>query len=199
MDFSGQRFGRLIADSIDHSRDGENGGPFWQCTCDCGNTASVGKWNLSRGMTRSCGCLAREARTKRNTVHGMFGTKTYNSWWAMTQRCGYEQSIEYPRYGARGIRVCERWREFVNFYADMGERPSGMTLDRINPDGDYSPENCRWADKKTQSYNRRTTRKMTVNGVTKPVPQWADESGVKASVIRRRLDRGWEPERALQA
>jgi hypothetical protein len=199
MDFTNVRFGRLLAKRIDQSKEGKKGAPFWFCVCDCGSIRSVNYSNLASGMTKSCGCLAKEMTSERSTIHGMYGTGTYNSWWAMTQRCNYKKHIEYQRYGARGIRVCEGWREFASFLEDMGERPEGTSIDRIDPDGDYCPENCRWADKKTQSYNRRTTRKMTVNGITKPVPQWADETGVKASVIRRRLDRGWEPERAICA
>lgn len=199
MDLTGKRFGRLIAERTDGSREHQKGWPFWICVCDCGVKTSVSHGNLNRGITRSCGCLASKCRFDRNYVHGMYGTKTYNSWWSMTQRCGYERHIEYPRYGARGISVCKRWREFANFYEDMGERPNGMTLDRIDPDGNYCLDNCRWADKKTQSYNRRTTRQMTVHGVTKSVPQWADETGVRAATIRRRLDRGWPPENALRA
>lgn len=129
--------------------------------------------------------------------HGMYGSKTYNSWWAMKQRCNYPKHIEFPRYGGRGINLCARWESFENFLADMGERPEGMTLDRIDPNKDYSPENCRWASRVEQANNCRSNRMLEHNGDCKTLAQWGRELGLNPLVIGKRLRRGWSISRAL--
>jgi hypothetical protein len=159
-DLSGQRFGRLVA-----VRDvGSNGKRrLWECRCDCGNISVVDASNLV-DHTRSCGCLKSEIAAKnaviRSTTHGYSPangrTPTYNSWQAMKGRCLDVNHHAYARYGGCGITVCERWMEFENFLADMGERPAGKTLDRHpDPFGGYEPTNCRWATPKEQQHNRR--------------------------------------------
>lgn len=136
--------------------------PRYLCVCKCGQRKEIDGQSLRRGQTRSCGCLHRDASRTRRT-HGESRardgrpTPTYKSWQGMRQRCENPKSEKYRLYGARGISVCERWRRFENFLADMGERPEGTTLDRIDPDGNYTPTNCRWADATTQSRNRRRT------------------------------------------
>ncbi len=125
-----------------------------------------------------------------NTKHGMFGTPTYTTWGQMIQRCTNPKSKEYPRYGARGIKVCERWRKFENFLADMGLKPAGLSLERVNNDGDYEPDNCKWATPLEQSRNRSNVIQFTHKGKTQNLTDWARESGIPKSTLHRWYKQG---------
>jgi hypothetical protein len=125
----------------------------------------------------------------------MTDTPTYAVWCSMRRRC----TIAEPRYGARGVRVCERWSVFENFLADMGPRPEGTSLDRIDVDGDYEPSNCRWATDFQQQRNRSNNRRIVVGAISHCLSEWAEITGIPSATIARRLDRGWSPERATSA
>lgn len=161
LDLSGQRFGRLVVTEFAFTNNSRKS--VWRCTCDCGTAVEVPGFRLRSGHTSSCGCLQREvgdanlaAGHRQNFVHGWVGTPTYKSWDSAKQRCFNPNDDHYDRYGGRGITMCMRWRRsFKAFLADMGERPEGMTLDRINNDGHYEPGNCRWATGSEQSSNRK--------------------------------------------
>jgi len=137
------------------------------CRCDCGTEREVGRYLLTSGRSKSCGCLqkevAKEGVIQRCTTHGHTGSKTYNSWAGMVQRCTNPNSTKYADYGGRGITVCERWKNsFGDFLADMGERPNGLSIERVDNDKGYSPENCVWADNFAQARNTRRTSRITV-------------------------------------
>ena len=148
-DLINQRFGRLNVIEPAYSRKGQR---YWKCLCDCGGTAIVLTCNLTSGNSQSCGC--QKWRGCRKT-HGKTRTSIYGIWCAMRSRCFNPNSPAYRNYGGRGIKVCERWLVFENFYADVGVPPNGLTLDRIDNDSDYGPHNFRWATGSQQSLNRR--------------------------------------------
>jgi hypothetical protein len=122
---------------------------------------------------------------------------SYRAWRAMLKRCYNKSYHAYHRYGGRGIEVCARWHSVENFVADMGERPEGMSLERVNNDGHYEPENCRWATTRDQCINKKTTRLLTANGKSMPMCEWARVSGLKAPTICRRLAKGWSEQDAV--
>lgn len=197
-DLTNQRFGRLIVINRQPNRISPSGlrRTMWSCLCDCGTTKDIYSWNLVRGLVVSCGCRMR-AVGKEQRTHGRSKTKEYRAWRTMINRCTKPASTSYPDYGGRGVKVCERWGKFSNFLADMGERPPGLTIERNDNDGDYLPDNCRWATMREQSNNRRNTVRLSLNGVTRPLTYWADILGISASLIHARLKLGWTVEDAL--
>lgn len=127
-------------------------------------------------------------------LHGMRGTRAYKAWVNMRNRCFSKSLREYPLYGGRGITVCARWDSFLNFFTDMGEQPEGLTLERIDNNGNYEPSNCKWATRAEQGRNTRSTRFITLNGKTLCLADWAVELGVRENLLVQRLRLGWSPE-----
>lgn len=167
-DITGQRFGALVAIGIDFERDGRH--LYWICDCDCGVRKSIRGAHLKAGRIRSCGCWQEASRIK----HGSINTRAYSSWKNMMQRCTNPKKTGYQNYGGRGISVCDRWTNFANFFADMGERPLHYSLERKDNNAGYSPENCEWASRSQQNRNMRLKRsnKTGYKGVC-----WSQERG----------------------
>ena len=168
----------------------------WFCECECGNVVKIGARNLVRGITKSCGCMRQEMMT----THGKARTCEYKIWQSMKARCKNPNAKAYPYYGGRGIKVCKRWLAgFDSFYEDMGERPSEKhSLERVENNGDYSPENCKWVLRIEQSNNQRNNILATVGGQTKTIAQWSGGTQTKMyGRARARVSRGWCDECAI--
>ena len=158
---------------------------------------------MRMGLTKSCGCLNRDNIIARSTIHGAakrgLNTPEFTAWMGMINRCTNPGSTDFQNYGGRGIKVCDRWRNnFSAFLADLGQKPSGRhSLDRVDTNGNYEPENCRWATPSEQARNRRSNRLLTHGGHTACVAEWSEISGIHSHDIRNRLRRGWSVERTL--
>ncbi len=198
-DLTGQKFARLTA--IRRTGRDKHRVSLWECRCECGNTVVVRLNSLTDGNTKSCGCFMRDNNrllmTRHNTTHGLSYSPTYRIWAKMKERCENQRAKAYVNYGARGIAICERWHSFENLLADMGPRPSGMTIERKDNNGDYRPENCIWATTKEQGNNKRNNHILEFNGKRKTVSQWGEEIGVNYKTIFTRLHNGWSIEDAL--
>lgn len=203
MQIAGARFGRLIVirQIPDHRKNS-----YWLCVCDCGAEKVLTGNNLRRGLIKSCGCLNRENTSTRFMRHGHTSglnralnsgrnTSEYQIWAAMKRRCFNPNCPEYRWYGARGITVCDRWLQFENFFADMGPRPKGLTLDRIDNDGNYEPSNCRWRTRIEQANNTRQNRIVSLLGKTMTMTQACNASGLPPSTVSTRIKRGWHESR----
>lgn len=168
--------------------------------CDCGSECHVIPSSLKRGRTQSCGCQFAELARERFTKHGGHLTREYKSWNAMTQRCLNPKASGFENYGGRGIKICDRWQGedgYLNFVADMGPRPIGMSLERKDSDGHYEPENTRWATPKEQMNNRRVTVFITHDGDTLSLSEWSERLGLSRNGVSERLRKGWTEEAAV--
>lgn len=197
MDLATKTFGRLtVLREADHCGSVRQ----WLCQCSCGQQTTVRQGQLISGKTTSCGCLHREVIGKIRRTHGQSSIPEYKIWKGMRQRCTNPAEKSYPRYGGRGIVVCSEWNEsFETFFADMGPRPSPRhSIDRIDNDKGYQPDNCRWSLPAEQNSNTRANRKITYNGETRLLSEWAHRIGVSPSLLHMRVGKlGWTIERAL--
>lgn len=190
-DISGCRFGKLLV--IRRCGSDKNRNSLWECLCDCGNVRIVAKRLLTDGRAKSCGCS--------RFIHGKSnkGYRLYNIWTGMRKRCNHPSYSRYSDYGGRGIQICEDWNSFANFERwalDNGYRDD-LTIDRVNVNGDYEPNNCRWATWKQQQNNRRSTHFLTMNNETHSIEQWSKIVNISRSCISWRLHHGWSVNDAL--
>lgn len=177
---------------------------YFECACACGTKKPVRADHLASGKTVSCGCYHREAASARahivheaNTTHGKSGSQAHNAWLGMKQRCNNHNQKFFHHYGGRGIGYCKRWESFDNFYSDMGEPQPGHTLDRKNNELGYSKSNCRWVTRQVQQNNRRVNRRITIDGITHTISEWAKIAGLPRNTFNERLNDGWDPKRAI--
>jgi hypothetical protein len=196
-DYSGHRFGRLVAVELVERLLNRN--HRWSFKCDCGKSVVVNIKSVRSGNTASCGCLHKERLIARNSTHKLSKVypREYQTWKDMRARCTRVASKDYGDYGGRGINVCTRWNDFSKFIEDMGPRQVGFTIDRIDVNKGYCPKNCRWASAKVQANNKRSNVRLTINGETRTLQEWSDMHGVSRSKVRWRLAQGWSLEKAF--
>lgn len=212
LDLIGQRFGKLVVIEYAGTKTYANGNKFslWLCKCDCGGTKIAIGVNLKRGTVTSCGCAVKEAAQNRNSrgnvKHGYHDERLYNVWKGMKSRCNNINNSVYHNYGGRGIRVCEEWdsdycsfREWaLNTGYDENAPRGECTLDRIDVNGNYCPENCRWVDQATQACNTRYNVVIEFNGQSKTLVEWAKEVGINRDTLYNRIfSYKWSVEKAL--
>lgn len=190
------KYGRLTV--IDREGSNKDRHVSWLCQCECGENVIVLGKNLRNGDTKSCGCLMREINRKRFLTHGQARSSEYRSWSNMIQRCTNKNNNNYKDYGKRGIKVCKKWLIFENFFADMGKKPKGYTIERIDNNGNYNKENCEWIPRSEQPKNTRKCIPVTVNGIDFPtISMAACHFNIPYSRVRDRLKRGLNIKQAL--
>lgn len=207
IDLTGQKYGRLTVLDRGPDRVRKSGRKIvqWNCICDCGNKIVVSASDLRSGHTQSCGCYMIDRIKEANTRHGKTDSRLYNVWASMRERCYCPTLPTYPRYGGRGIKMCDEWYnsylEFERWALNNGYDENALrgkcTIDRIDVNGNYCPENCRWVDQKTQMSNVTYNHYETMNGVTHTVAEWADIYGIPYQMLEGRLCRGVPIEKAV--
>ena len=190
-EMSGKVFNGILILSLSNVKTG--GKTKWKCKCHCGAYFYANGYKVESGHTKSCGCLKINRVTlmgKNNKTHGMKKTRPYRIWVGMRGRCNDKRDKDYHNYGGRGIKVCNRWLSFINFWEDMKlGYVDNLTIDRIDNNGNYELSNCRWSTRKEQANNSRRNRMITFNGMTKTLAQWAEIMGVNEVTLGRRVKR----------
>lgn len=197
----GRKFGRLtVLDKLHNYH--KNNRIYWLCVCDCGNLIEVDSSRLVSGQTKSCGCLRKDLLIKRNLKHDKSHTRLYNIWTQMKKRCYNSKTPQYKDYGGRGIAVCYEWcNNFQSFYdwSMANGYNDTLSIDRVDNNKSYSPDNCRWATRRQQNRNTRQNRNITINGETHCLKDWCDILGLKRSTVSNRINRyNWTIEKALE-
>lgn len=195
IDLEKQCFGMLIV--LGYLGSDVRRNAIWLCQCECGQLKIALRRYLQNDITTSCGCQKAIKIGNSKRIHGQSDSPTYGSWAMMIQRCTNPKNIGYKDYGGRGITVCPRWRDFANFFEDMGKRPEGTTIDRRDNTLGYTPENCYWATDEEQANNKRNNHYLTFNNKTQTIAQWTREIGISLYTLHRRIQNGWTTEKAL--
>lgn len=201
-DLTGKRFNSWTVLSLD--TESNKSARCWICRCDCGKVKSVFENNLKKGISKSCRCKSNIEMSQRFTTHGSTKTRLYSVWFGMKRRCNDPKIPNYKSYGGRGITVCDEWLDFAKFKEwaistgyDENAPFGQCTIERIDVNGNYEPDNCTWKNMKEQGNNRRTNKLLTYNGKTQSISEWTDEMGYARHIIKNRLRRGWSVERAI--
>lgn len=196
IDLTGQKFGRL---TVIKRAEKINNRIKWLCKCDCGNEKKVNSAELLSGNTKSCGCYQKEQTSKARKTHGLSKTRLYRIWKDMKVRCSYNKNDNFHWYGERNISVCQDWNDFSAFaeWAIKNGYNDFLSIDRIDTNGNYCPDNCRWISQKEQCKNRRNTKFITINGVSHTISEWSSISGVYVKNIYARINRSWKSEDAV--
>lgn len=198
IDITGQKFGRLTALKLHHIKKySRSTHRYWECQCECGNKCFVAQNQLTSGKTQSCGCLQNEYFKSKHNLHN---TRLYNIWCNIKARCTNPKHPNYNTYGNKGIIICDEWKtNFLSFYnwAVKNGYKDNLTIDRINVNGNYEPDNCRWVTRKVQGINRNTSKFITYNNKTLCITEWADLYNINRATLSWRLNHGWNIEEAL--
>ena len=197
IDLTGKKFGRLTVLRYSHKSGNKH---YWLCKCDCGKEKPVIGCCLKSGNTKSCGCYNKEKRIETHTKHGMKNTKIYYVWKAIKKRCENPNDTAYKNYGGRGIKVCDEWKnDFTSFYnwSIKNGYKEGLSIDRIDNNGNYEPLNCRWATRIEQGRNTRKNRFIEYNGEKHCISEWSSLLGIKQRKIYDRLKKGWSIEKVF--
>lgn len=195
-DLTNQKFNRWLVLSFEYSKRPHH---YWKCRCECGEERILQANAIIRGSSRSCGCLRVETSKHLHTTHGASDTGAYNAWLSMKARVRKKTGPIFKSYGARGIKYCERWEEFVNFYEDIGHLwTPGMTLERINNDRNYEPSNCKWIPKSEQSRNRRSIVWIETSMGTMSVQDACRAAGISRGAMEHRIVARWPVDRILE-
>lgn len=196
---TGMRFGRLTV--LSQAAHNDRKQTMWNCACDCGGYAVVLGYNLTKGLTKSCGCYHKERQIENKLIHGEYRTRLYGIWANMKTRCFNPNATEYDNYGGRGITVCEEWKDNYLAFRDWAMThgyADNLSIDRIDNNKGYSPQNCKWATAGEQNLNKRNLRLLTYNGETHCMTEWARITNLCEGTLRHRIDTlGWSLEKAL--
>lgn len=197
-DIVGKRYGKLVVLAIDSRRDKANH-KYLLCQCDCGKQKSIAMSHLKTGSSRSCGCGVVESTIKRNTTHNGTYSRLYSIWAGMKRRCFNPNDANFKYYGGRGITMAKEWNDFSTFreWSLANGYNDSLTIDRINVNGNYTPDNCRWVDFKFQSCNKTNNRSITIDGETKLISEWCKVASVSCTQVYYRLKQGWNIKNAL--
>lgn len=198
VDLRGNKYGRLTV--LDEAERSQSGNIRWLCQCECGKTAIVHGSSLRSGRTKSCGCYQREQTGNATRIHGETRSRLHIEWSSMRSRCNNQKNKRYDRYGGRGITVCPEWdHSYVAFrdWAIANGYRDNLTIDRIDNDGNYEPQNCRWTTQKEQQNNKSTTVKIEYHGETLSIKGLAEKYDIDYHCLYARLQRGWSIEQAL--
>lgn len=192
IDLTGRRFGRLLV--VNRANKNSFGEALWECQCDCGNSHIAKGSSLRRGKCLSCGCYQRECISKAHTKHNMYGTRLYHIWSGMIQRCTNPNNSKYKNYGKRGIKVCDEWKDFSNFYkwASATNYAENLTIDRVDVNGNYTPDNCRWTTINIQENNRTNNFVISICGTSHTLAEWCRIYHISYSTVQERIRHNWD-------